>query len=836
MNTRSDEPISAVVERVWGKPEYEQRYTRAYFNWVHLLYMVDPRQGRFEKAKYDEFMSALSEPQRYSLTILVEWWDGPIQEAKLSSDFRDGIMTTAMAPLLGAADLESLGTQSAAERERVERSVKEQTLLFDPSLGESTYHDTLFLLWTLEFCYSLSTQYFDLAFTRQWAAVMACNQRIAWSAFSDVLKGTNSLTLSCSQPSRKLLPPTRATLAICPWLSSGFGSDGADTGQADDLPYYLWDVKGQRTVEVSTLLAEGADLRYLAISHTWGRWKLASEPAASIDGVPWRVPLNSRFDVQDLKLQMSDRSFFQTPYAWIDLFCIPQDTSDPKLLRIKDREIARQGQIFGNANGAVIWLNEVTQWKGLELGVLWLLATFMKRSRKGSKQSNGLVGACLDFLEAESQKESSELFEEYEYTGRNSTKTATPSGWFSSLWTLQEACLRPDMPLVDRNFRYFAVGVNNQIVTLDNLLAIINCFELHEEATKTVEITVESVEDFSASMLLDTSVPEDKRRNLMRLSDPLPSEEAFVLPDMPRSAAELHSVLYRYEMPQLLQATPLSILALANQRYCKHSRAQAIMSVLGAKTWYLRHLEKENQAPPEDELVLGTFPLAFVREVQRQLGADFFRSVASGHEYCPKTVFERTGDPPSISVKPVGSMLPFSSSAERPKRHSPNSFQDSATGHPSVLTWTILPGGDVQITQAAIFCCFMPDKPDRRLTPASLLHLQARVLVHFCDRRTVAQDVILEDFLREYSPEYGIYAVLLSHGWFSRHFSGVILQDVAKPQGYAKQFVTDCFSGLRGYEQGTRVLVRVGTWTLWDVEKVSDDSVPGVRDVDWRVL
>lgn len=54
-------PLAAVAEQVWGKPEYEQYYTRAYFNWVHMVQMVDPRQGKFDEAKCEELVSTMSE-------------------------------------------------------------------------------------------------------------------------------------------------------------------------------------------------------------------------------------------------------------------------------------------------------------------------------------------------------------------------------------------------------------------------------------------------------------------------------------------------------------------------------------------------------------------------------------------------------------------------------------------------------------------------------------------------------------------------------------------------------------------------------------------------------
>ena len=45
--------------------------------------------------------------------------------------------------------------------------------------------------------------------------------------------------------------------------------------------------------------------------------------------------------------------------------------------------------------------------------------------------------------------------------------------WFSSLWTLQEICLRPDMRLCNKNWEVLAVGEHEQLhVGMDDLIAL----------------------------------------------------------------------------------------------------------------------------------------------------------------------------------------------------------------------------------------------------------------------------------------------------------------------------------------------------------------------------
>jgi hypothetical protein len=206
-----------------------------------------------------------------------------------------------------------------------------------------------------------------LNLSRRSAAIEAANQRIAWSCFENALKGATEMRSSTGQNQRKFTFPLRATIATCPWLGP----------KKDGLPYYLWDRKEQRTVRVD-LLPERP--RYIVVSHTWGRWRLRDSPPAMIEGVPWPVPKNSRFDVSELPSILKGITM-TTPYMWIDLLCIPQDKSDAGLCKVMSEEIARQGEIFRNANGAMIWFNDVEDWAGLESAVLWFAGTFLKNSK-----------------------------------------------------------------------------------------------------------------------------------------------------------------------------------------------------------------------------------------------------------------------------------------------------------------------------------------------------------------------------------------------------------------------------------------------------------------------
>ena len=102
------------------------------------------------------------------------------------------------------------------------------------------------------------------------------------------------------------------------------------------------------------------------MSHTSGRWRKEAPPE-KVDGTPWLIPQTERFDIFALgdRLQGSERP---TRYTWFDLIFIPQRRSDP----IANQEIARQAEIFQNAKYAVVWLNDVTEFSGLNAFVACL--------------------------------------------------------------------------------------------------------------------------------------------------------------------------------------------------------------------------------------------------------------------------------------------------------------------------------------------------------------------------------------------------------------------------------------------------------------------------------
>ncbi|KAM3556211.1 hypothetical protein MY1884_005184 [Beauveria asiatica] len=144
------------------------------------------------------------------------------------------------------------------------------------------------------------------------------------------------------------------------------------------LPHYLWDVERSETRPVEDIYkSTGKRPNYVAISHTWGRWKMKGQ-LEHLSGVPWAIPKNTRFDVGKLPQILKEN--FPQKYIWIDLLTIPQGSEEKER---KDEEIRKQTSIFHNANVAVAWLNDVEHWDGLASTVRFLCFYLLKGSASG---------------------------------------------------------------------------------------------------------------------------------------------------------------------------------------------------------------------------------------------------------------------------------------------------------------------------------------------------------------------------------------------------------------------------------------------------------------------
>ncbi|KAF2726900.1 hypothetical protein EJ04DRAFT_596789 [Polyplosphaeria fusca] len=179
--------------------------------------------------------------------------------------------------------------------------------------------------------------------------------------------------------------------------------------------------------KVETQTDATAFLDYVVISYTWGRWMEKSrEYDTDLEGCKWKIPASTLFSRQELDAAV--RKIAGGRNFWLDVFCIPQDDSDPE----KGQEISRQGDIFSNATGAAIWLNTGGE------AILREVCSWADTHRNQY---------ALDMDPTPDLRPKEQTLHRFRIL--KSLPEAIP--WTTSLWTLQETALRRDAVFHGRN-------------------------------------------------------------------------------------------------------------------------------------------------------------------------------------------------------------------------------------------------------------------------------------------------------------------------------------------------------------------------------------------------
>ena len=562
----------------------------------------------------------------------------------------------------------------------------------------------------------------------------------------------------------------------CPWLPR--------EGKPKELPFFLWDVEQKRTVIVHELSTDPEE--YCCVSHTWGRWR---KDAIPIEGVPWLVPQNEKFDVERLPEHLQQIRP-RIRFIWIDLFCIPQDGS-PKA----DEEINRQALIFQNASRCIAWINDARQWGGTVKALDWLGVSYLHATT-----SPGIydTDTLLPSLHHEANT-SSELFSSQNDPAEVMTRFSAgllvasgcrstlsdnadtfiePANWFSSLWTLQEAMLCPDITFVSRDWMPLSDRAGSPL-PLDAFFKFIEIVHIIWRNGMPYKIFTEG-----------------PIRMYSRCGNVLKSDEHFQ-PDehqylkWPNGPRQLQELCMSTRMDILLGLpSPIGLLMVANVRQCTGNRAPAIMSALGVTEWYTPNSTNKTGS----DLVLNTYPLAFVKEAALKLGASFYESTSRQRE-----IPERHD---LFNSSQRGSMMPFSvpdgwySRVETVPLKQRNNAQD----HPAVKTWTIKQNGSVDIKQAGIVASTETSYSYDESPMIIGIKKRGRSLLHMCP---------FSDWAKTLPVGSCAYAVSLLRDWHAQ--DGLILQGPRK-----KWFLT-------------QRLVKVGAFHL------PRSDMPPTSAVDWVV-
>ena len=811
--------IGIVIERRHGleedcpKDDTPPGYQRALRNWNLLLTAC---------LEDKDFASNLTTAQLNSTRILIEWWTGQTDN---SSSRPEVFRAIKRASASGSLDQEAFRALRISKPGTASDTWEfYQQRIIQPSSGPA-YVLLMFRLFQLEFLpyhYDKKASRLALRGTRILAARIAACQRVAISCYKTLLKdcsiesrqmakeaeGSSSRTPGTSQmessihcssslpqmqakieteytpssreQSRQLAAEEQGILQAFVYGGPGFKIGASmspcewleETGDDDDLPYYLWDVEQKCTVTSSKVIK---DAQYTAISHTWGRWMLEDTPPVDVEGVEqWKIPQNSKFSVQNLPHILASVPT-HTRYIWFDLVCIPQRPPEPDLVERARLEIGRQAKIFRRAQFAIAWINEdqVEGWNGLRAAIRRLSVHYLQED-SGMPISQPILDLAL--------RDSDSPLELFDSTSDPTKKPEDLiNGWFSSLWTLQELCLRPDMRLCTKTWEMLTVGADGQtVVGLDDLIVLAQggrFSELQSEGGRGPGL--ESMESGQSTAL---RLPIEARS---------------------KATKDLWELLDLSGVDHLLDASRSTILALGNQRYCKEFRAQAIMSAIGVADWHgsLEARKSEGDVPAEEQ---DQYPLAFLEECAEKIGADLYASCLAEGELIEMLVLSLNDK--NSSRNAVASLFPFTSSL---MSRSP-SLAEGYTGkdHPAIRTWKIQPDRSVEIREVAILSFSGQRRTGDRNLSCTLMGPDTTAPVPLLVQKQFGID--LDDWIDSFIPSTRNFAVCLHHD------VGVV-------------------DGLLLKELSSGELIKVGTYLLTK-RNAYRDPMPTSHRVNWRVL
>ena len=490
-------------------------------------------------AQHPDLERSLSFRQKTSWTLLTHWWSAAYQDARISETAKSLLETARAAP----NSVRIFHGEPYLDTETFVRT------------RQSVYNATMYALFDKEFNPRNWDKHFKelgfmtLSTIRAKSIRHAAAQRLAYTSYAKM-----------KQFSPPDIGPYVCSVDLpCPWLPKEH--------RKKEKPFYLWDVERRRTVKVEDLPDEP---EYCCVSHTWGRWHMNDVP---IQGVPWLVPRNERFDIESLPEHLQRFNRRQLIYGLI-FSCIPQDGSPTA-----EDEINRQALIFQNASRCIAWVNDVVEWTRTGKTLDWIAISYLHAATStGIYDTESLLGPF--YREAQNI---SELFtHELEVpegekllldrsnpravVAVDGRKRAEPACWFSSLWTLQEAMLCPSLTFVSRDWAPLKDRLGTAI-PLDAFFGILD--------------TVDNVwyDDKPYKSWTDGPIVRYSRYRKSQESDP--SER------WPSGARQLLSLCSMTRMANLLESPePVGLLVVANTRQSTSSRAPAIMSALGIFDWY----------------------------------------------------------------------------------------------------------------------------------------------------------------------------------------------------------------------------------------------------------
>ncbi|KAI0454256.1 hypothetical protein F5B21DRAFT_246197 [Xylaria acuta] len=676
----------------------------------------------------DSFRQTLSPAQKSSYEVLKAWWSAAYCDPKL--------------PNAAYSYIKQLVGSPYEENPTLNKHLASAT---EALTSLSLYHSSCFALFLGEFHprawepYTSYNTLMSLQGNRFQAGVQAVAQQFAHAA---LFPGPSNKAQASTYPEVF----QNSTLI-------------RDELQAAPGPYYLYNTSCMRTIVTSSLPGSPD---YVCISHTWGRWRTNVD--AFIAGVPWMVPENSLYDVRDLPRQLGELGF---EYVWFDLFCIPQDGSHRAQL-----EIANQAAIFRRSKRCIAWINDVESWDTLQSALDWLALKYIRASSKleipdfdeklclASHAASGSLGSLMRIEP-------------------NMRATGEPSFWFSSLWTLQECVLCPDLELYSKGWQRLE-DRRGEALPLRPLMVFIREAWDYCWLDSPIHTPFSDPNTYSRDFV--------SRRGRADRTD-----ENWE--DIPRAVYQTLNLCSLTRLDNVLAVgSPSSILTNANVRQSTDSRAPAIMSALGVTEWHRAGTKRKQKRKKPARLVCGLYPIEFVRETAQKYGCLFWETSnakSSIEDITIRDVF--------LKRDSIGSMLPFAN-VHGWSSGIAGSFPSNKIDlvqHEAVLTWTPQTDGSVTIAQVGIL--MTSDDP-----------INQGLVGRLDFSRKYAANDDLSRRLKEAAGSRCVYAVALYEDCHVQH--GLLLQK------------------LRYTFLGRSYLVKIGSYMIQNV------SLPPSRPVKWTVL
>lgn len=447
---------------------------------------------------------------------------------------------------------------------------------------------------------------------------------------------------------------------------------------------------------------------------------------------------------------------------------------------IAREEISRQAAIFKGSSKCIAWFNYIDDWQEDNHILNWLairylyLTTGQHHYKIPEDKYRKLWDHCNNASSKLGRHPSHDKYFRSSNADKNNLQDKdVRSPWLSSLWTLQEISLCPHMIPMSRNWEPLQAAAGRPITMseLVNLASDLDFYQHNPQGQK-----AEGVQETAASL------PKSKR-------------------NPPNGEIKLSYLFEESQIP--FSSSRTSILIQGNLRNCRGRRAEAIMSAVNVVEWF------NPKTDQEENLVLGIYPLSFVKEAARKFGPEFAMAR------------KPIGSPDSSSGSKFfrqlqrGSLLPFEKlGAPVPTTVWPIQVLEDRWG-PVFDSWEFLPSGSVRMRKAAI----LGQKCSNSKEPI------AKITVNVYWGEEIAQPkrltVALEDWLSKLPPKYCTYVMKISEA------EGLILQ------GFSKDLSSSHKEPLRLIKVGCVDLCAEKNLSL--IENLERWDVP-VKEVDWIVL